>query len=145
MAKYGTTSSVLHAVAVIDIHCGFAAYKPVLQSRVYRLGLCVAMKNRIAVSMAAELRPEPTEPSMQEFRRAVEETCDSLNLNATIQQVRSKLGDILQGLECLANLPSVPRSPEASLELFDKHSAIMEGIRARSKPPLLRADVASQN
>ncbi|GHJ87526.1 hypothetical protein NliqN6_3928 [Naganishia liquefaciens] len=107
-------------------------YKPIFQSRVHRLGLCVAMKNRVALSMAAELRPEPTEPSMQEFRRAVEATCDSLNLNATIRQVRSELGDILQGLECLANLPSVPRSPEANLELFDKHSAIMKGIRANT-------------
>lgn len=125
MAEYRTTTTTLHALAVIALDCGFLAYKPILQSRVYRLGLLGVMKGQIDLSLTAQIRPEATEDAMQDFRRILEDTCDDLTLNATIREVRIELANIRRGLECLANLPSLAQFDEESLKLFDKHSGIM--------------------
>lgn len=133
VAKYGTDRQEFFALAVVEMHCGFFAYQPSLQSRVHRLNLLVTAKTQVATCLAHRTEPKCTRPSMDAFREEVERACNELGLNTVIKSLREELDSLSNGLQVLGNLPCLQMSREEISEKVKKHSVIMQRNRARGE------------
>jgi hypothetical protein len=121
-----------YAVAVIELHCGHFAYRPILQDRIYRLQALVCAKGQLALELAYNRPPPSTQAGAEALRSAIEAESDVHGLNSLIETLRKELTTLVTGLEALQQLK--PRgSPEERRIQADVHQERMAKIREKSK------------
>ncbi|KAJ9121802.1 hypothetical protein QFC22_002425 [Naganishia vaughanmartiniae] len=129
---YRTADNPLHAVALVELHCGHFAYRPITQPRIHRQHAHVCAKGQLALEIARGRSPPATQQQAETLRNAIETQADSLGLSALILALRDELALLVTGLVTLQQLEPYG-SPGQKIAQADVLGERLRGIRSLSE------------